>query len=130
MEHLSYAHPDGVQISPLVSPFGRLIAQIFDGVLFVLTFGIGWLVWAFLVFDRGQTPGRLLLGHAVADARTGEPVGRGRMVVRELLCKWLLIVLLGVLTLGVYPVVDALFVFGDRQRTLHDRMAGTIVVHK
>ncbi|BCJ46811.1 hypothetical protein GCM10010168_36670 [Actinoplanes ianthinogenes] len=129
-QELSYAHPDGVQISPLVSPFGRLIAQIADVVLFVGTVGIGWLVWAALVFGRGQTPGRQLLGHAVADVRTGRPVGFGRMVVRELLAKWLLWIVLGTVTFGIYPVVDVLFVFGDRQRTLHDRLAGAIVVHK
>ncbi|GAA4603117.1 putative RDD family membrane protein YckC [Actinoplanes octamycinicus] len=127
---VGYGHPDGVRISPEVSPFGRLAGQVIDAVLFVGTAGVGWLVWAVLVAGRGQTPGRQPLGHAVADVRTGRPVGRGRMVVRELLAKWLLWAVLGVLTLGVYPVVDVLFVFGDRQRTLHDRIAGTIVVHK
>ncbi|WIM99220.1 RDD family protein [Actinoplanes oblitus] len=127
---LTYAHPDGVRISPVVSPFGRLMAQLFDLVLFVGTLGVGWLVWALRVFGRGQTPGRQLLGHAVADVRTGRPVGFGRMLVREVLVKWVLGGALGVLTLGLYPVADVLFVFGDRQRTLHDRTAGTIVVHK
>ncbi|GAA4964654.1 RDD family protein [Actinoplanes utahensis] len=114
----------------LVSPAGRLAAQIVDGVLIAVTAGIGWLVWASWLFDRGQTPARQILGHVVADARTSRPVGWRRMAYRELFLKFVCAYTFGVVTLGVFTLIDAVMVFGDRRRTLHDRMADTVVVHR
>jgi uncharacterized RDD family membrane protein YckC len=127
---LTYTHPDGTEISLLVSPAGRLVAQIADALLICLTAGIGWLIWALFLFGRGQTPARRLLGHRVADARTGHPVGFGRMFCRELLIKMVLGSLIGAVTFGLYAIVDSLFVFGDRNRTVHDKIAGTVVIHR
>ncbi|GIF15491.1 RDD family protein [Actinoplanes teichomyceticus] len=114
----------------LVTPGGRLGAQLLEAVLITFTGGIGWLVWALLIFGRGQTPARQLLGHVVVDGLTGQPFTWGRMAARELLIKGLLGYFAGVLTIGVYSLIDALMVFGERARTLHDKMAGSVVVYK
>ncbi|WP_436519658.1 RDD family protein [Actinoplanes sp. HUAS TT8] len=114
----------------LVSPGGRLGAQILDGVLIFVTAGIGWLIWALIVFDGGLTPARQILGHVVVDAATGTPLSWGRMAVRELLLKGVLAYVAGAVTFGVYYLIDSLMVFGQRYQTLHDRMAGTVVVHR
>ncbi|MFC4064639.1 RDD family protein [Actinoplanes subglobosus] len=113
----------------MVSRSGRLGASLLDSLLIILTLGIGWLIWALLVFGRAQTPARQMLGHVVADATTGQPLDWGRTALRELVIKGIVGYVGSVLTCGVYPIVDALFIFNDRRQTLHDMMASTIVVH-
>jgi uncharacterized RDD family membrane protein YckC len=113
----------------LVSAGGRLGARLLDGLLLIVTLGIGWLVWSWITWSDGQTPAKRLLGHVVADVNTGQPFGWGRMAVRTLLIDGLLGWVLDAVSCGIYFWVDSLMVFGDRQRTLHDRMAGSIVRH-
>lgn len=122
--------PAGYAPPNLVSPGGRLGAQILDGILIFFTAGIGWLIWALIIFDRGQTPARQILGHTVVDAATFETVTWGRMAVREILLKGLLGYIAGAVTFGVYFFIDSLMVFGQQYQTLHDRMAGTVVVYR
>jgi hypothetical protein len=114
----------------LVSAGGRLGARLLDGLLLLVTLGIGWLVWSFVTWSNGQTPAKQLLGHVVADAGNGEAFGWGRMALRSLVIDGLLAAFLNAISCGIYFWVDALMVFGDRQRTLHDRMAGSIVRHR
>jgi hypothetical protein len=113
----------------LVSTGGRLGARLLDGLLFVVTLGIGWLIWSCVTWANGQTPAKSLLGHVIADVHTGEAFGWGRTAFREIFLDGLLAWLLDAVTCGIYFWVDAFMVFGDRQRTLHDRMAGSIVRH-
>jgi uncharacterized RDD family membrane protein YckC len=123
----AYAHALPGPHHRLVPPGGRLGAALIDAALVLITFGIGWLVWALIVWSNGQTPGKQLLGHVVADVNTGRPFGWGQMFVRDLLIRGLLFSLLGTVTFGVFSIVNACMVFGDGHRTLHDRMAGSIV---
>lgn len=113
----------------LVSAGGRLGAVLVDGLLIVVTFGIGWLIWAMITWCNGQTPGRQLLGHVVADANTGEAFGWGRMFLREFLIRGLLFWIPNAVTFGIFGLVDALMVFRSDGRTLHDMTAGSIVRH-
>ncbi|WP_157437516.1 RDD family protein [Actinoplanes subtropicus] len=111
----------------LVSAGGRFGAMLLDGLLAVVTLWIGWLVWSMFTWSDGQTPAKKLLGHVVADANTGSAFDWGRMALREFCIKGLLGWVLNVFTLGIYFWVDSFMCFGDRQRTLHDRMANSIV---
>ncbi|WP_433362398.1 RDD family protein [Actinoplanes sp. CA-142083] len=113
----------------LVSAGGRLGARLLDGLLLIVTLGIGWLIWSCITWSNGQTPAKSLLGHVVADVNTGEAFGWGRMAFRSLVVDGLLGWLLDAVSCGIYFWVDSFMVFGDRQRTLHDRMAGSIVRH-
>jgi hypothetical protein len=115
---------------PLVTPGERLSALLLDLLLIVITLGAGWLVWSLVVWSSGRTPGRQLLGHVVADATTGEPLGWGRMALRQVVVCGLLGAVLGGLTMGVYLVVDAAMTFSAGHRTLHDRLASSIVRHR
>jgi RDD family len=127
-----YAQPYAVgQIAGhrLVSAGGRLGAVLLDGLLMVITLWIGWVIWAMITWSSGQTPAKKLLGHVVADANTGQPFDWGRMALREFCIKGILGWILGMITLSVYFWVDSFTVFGDRQRTLHDRMANSVVRH-
>ena len=120
----------GVPPYTLVTAGGRLGARILDVVLIMVTLGIGWLIWALITWANGQTPGKALLGHVVADARTGEPFGWGRMCVREFLVKGLLFGLLSMVTCGLSALVDCLMVLRSDQRTLHDLVVGSVVCRR
>jgi hypothetical protein len=113
--------------STLVTPGGRLGGSLLDALLFLVTLGIGWWIWSLISWSGGQSPAKQLLGHVVADARTGEQFDWGRMALREFVIRGLLFGLLNVLSVGILGLVDALFVFGADGRTLHDKVAGSIV---
>ena len=92
-------------------------------VLSMVVFGVingRWLV------TRGQTVAKRLLGVRIVDARTRELVplvksfGLRHIVVQAVM---------QIPTVGViFALADALFIFGERRRCLHDYLAGTIVV--
>ena len=111
----------------LVSAGGRFGAFLLDGLLILVTLGIGYLIWSLITWSDGQTPAKKLLGQVVVDATTGVPFDWGRMALRQFVIQGLLGWLLNAVTLGIYFWVDALMVFGERQRTLHDRMANSVV---
>lgn len=113
----------------LVSVGGRFGAFLLDALLIFVTLGIGYLVWALITWSDGQTPGKKLLGHVVVDASSGVPFDWGRMALRQFVLQGLLGGLLSSITLGVYFWIDSLMVLGDGQRTLHDRMANSVVRH-
>jgi uncharacterized RDD family membrane protein YckC len=119
----------GVVGQPLVSAGGRIGAALLDGLLMFVTLWIGWLVWALVTWSDGQTPAKKLLGHVVVDANTGQPLDWGRMALREFCIKGLLGWIFNLVTISIYFWIDSFMVFGDRQRTLHDRMAGSMVRH-
>ena len=49
----------------------RLGAIALDSVLSVLTLGIGWLIWSFIVWGDGQTPAKKILKLRTRNAETG-----------------------------------------------------------
>jgi uncharacterized RDD family membrane protein YckC len=106
-----------------VSSGGRFGAFLLDLLLCMVTLGIGYLVWALITWADGQTPAKRLLGHVVVDATTGVPLDWGRMALRQFVIQGLL----GWVTFGIYFWVDSLMIFGEGQRTLHDRMANSVV---
>ena len=52
--------------------------------LFVVTLGIGYAFWYFIVLGQGQTPGKQILKLRVYDSTTGKPVKWGHMFIREI----------------------------------------------
>jgi uncharacterized RDD family membrane protein YckC len=70
------------------------------------------------------------MGHVVADATDGKLVGWGRMALRELIVRAVLGPVLGLVTASVYLLVDGGMVYSAGHRTLHDRLAGTIVRYR
>lgn len=112
----------------LATPGARLGALVLDLVLAVVTFGIGWIVWSLVVWGRGTTPAKSLMHQRVISSATGQTATWGHMVVRQLLVGGLLAIVLGTVTLYLWPLVDALMVFSRGHRRLTDRIAGTAVV--
>lgn len=114
--------PSGVHLS---SPAKRFGGYVLEALLTVLTLGIGWLVWAFVVFGRGQTPAKQVLNMRVVTLRTGERATWGRMFVREIVAKPL-VALVSAVTLGI---ANFWLIWDNRNQELWDKVAGTIVVN-
>jgi uncharacterized RDD family membrane protein YckC len=78
-----------------------------------------------LLARNGQTIGKKLLGIKVVRV-DGSPVSLFRVFFLRYVCNTLLtlIPLVG----SLYSLVDALMIFGESRRTVHDRIADTIVI--
>lgn len=121
------ALPRGVR---LASPGRRLAASLLDSLLVYPTLFIGAFVWSMIVWGRGQTPGKQLLGLRVVDASTGRVADWGRMFLRIIIFQWMVIGGLGLLTLGVVSGIGHIWLLWDqRKQNLYDKMAGTLVVY-
>jgi len=66
------------------APRHRLGAVVLD-IVFFLTFSIGYMIWALIVWGQGQTPGKQVLQIRVYSADTGRPATWGHMAVRQFL---------------------------------------------
>ncbi len=125
---------------PLAGWWHRFGATIIDGVLFAIVgailraiFGyaggtivtfVGEIVYFTLLLSRrGQTVGNMAVGTRVVDARTGGPISVGKALGR-FFSEILLFILL------VIPwILDILWPLWDQKnQTLHDKMAGTLVI--
>jgi uncharacterized RDD family membrane protein YckC len=89
-----------------------------------LTF-VGFVAWCWLTISRmranGQSIGKKFLDIKVV--RTdGSPVSLGRLIGLRNIVNML------ISFVPLYSVIDALFIFGESRRCLHDKLADTIVV--
>lgn len=124
------ADAGGTEKAVLVDPGRRFVAFVLETVLFIGTFGIGWLVWSVIEWRDARTPAkRLLRDLTVVDAWTGENVSWRRMAVRELGAKIGLVGLFGMATFGLGWAIAAALVMSETRAALWDRLAGTAVVH-
>lgn len=110
----------------LAQPSRRLVGFLLDLLLFIVTLGIGWIVWSVFEARRSRTPGMRLMGESVVGVRSGEPVGGGRMAVRQLVGIPLAL-LLGLVTCGVGWLFSAWLVVSPSRQALWDRVARTTV---
>ena len=112
-----------------VASFGQRVGAFFlDLVLFFLTLAIGYIVWWLIVLDRGQTPGKQIVGIRVIKDN-GEPSMWGYTFLREFVIKGLLVGLIGMITLEIFWFVDNLWAAWDKDKqTLHDKIIGTLLV--
>ena len=115
---------------PRASAGARLGSYLLEVVLAFVTLGIGWLIWSFIVWGKGTTPGHQILKQYVVSETTGETFSWGRMAVREFLVKQLLCGLLTLVTFGVFFLVDSLMVTRDDRKSIHDRISGSLVVQR
>ena len=102
---------------------------ILEGLLFILTLGVGWLIWLYFTAQTSQTPAKRLLNVYILDSDTGRRVSAGKVWIREIVVKLVLVSLVNAVT-GVAGAIDGLWVFFDRNRqTLHDKVVKTVVVY-
>jgi uncharacterized RDD family membrane protein YckC len=97
----------------------RLLAWLVNGLIFVFTLFIGWVIWWFIVAPRGQNPGKAVVGLRVIRTN-GDAVTTGGMLVRGL----------AGFAAGLIPFfVDELWILWDKDaQTLHDKIVNTVVV--
>lgn len=114
--------PLGVTLS---SPGKRLGAMWLDGMLVLVTLLIGWLVWSLVVYGRGQTPAKQLLGMRYVTLATTRRAGWGRSFLREF-CKGIVRVIAAMTLIGL---LAELWLIWDRDnQQLWDKVVGTVVV--
>lgn len=94
------------------------------GLLVILGIAIYNLV---LLATRGQTLGKRIAGIRIVTYPDGENPGG----VKTILLRGFVNGLIGAVPMigGIYSLVDVLFIFSEDNRCLHDRIAGTYVVH-
>lgn len=103
----------------------RLAGYVLDSILVVVTLVIGWLIWSIVVWGRGQSPAKQILGMRVL--RTDRLVASGRLnMFGRGLAKWLIGFVAGITVIGY---VLFFWLCWDRERQeLWDKMASTVVV--
>jgi hypothetical protein len=110
----------------------RMEALALAPLLFLVTLGVGWLIWCVLEWRNGRTPSYRLLGLRVVRTADEQPVRLARSFARSCIC-----FLLVIPTTVICCIIGVSFVFGAsapedllrRPRTAPwDRLTGTKVV--
>lgn len=112
--------PNGTMLAPV----GRRIGAFFlQGLLSIVTLGIGYVIWACFTFASGQTPVQQLLGLQVWRPMEKANATWGTMFLRALAYGFL----------GWIPFANLvslfLFISGKEHRGLHDSIASVVVLH-
>lgn len=111
----------------------RLGAYALDCALAVLTLGIGWMIWALVVWGEGQTPAKKILKLRTLNATNGRPASWGHMALREFLVP-LTVGFASLATSGIayiaWIVIEIVFYFNKGNRTLRDLWVKTAVVNE
>jgi uncharacterized RDD family membrane protein YckC len=114
--------PQGTE---LASP-GRRIGAFFLAIpLAIVTLGIGYIVWGLIVWGNGTTPALQVLGMRCYRPETNRVPGFWWMALREVVGR----IADGILSI-VTGLVSFILMLSTRERkTLHDLVAGTVVLH-
>ena len=114
----------------------RLGAYAIDGAFILLTIflaGLPWLIWSFVTWGKGQTPGKQILKIRVRNFETGAVATWGHMAVRELLVPLAVVIAVG-LTSGLaavaWVVLEIVFYYTKNNRTLRDYWVKTAVINE
>jgi uncharacterized RDD family membrane protein YckC len=111
----------------------RLGAIVLDATLIVVTLGIGWVIWSFVVWGEGQTPAKKILKLRTINFTTGRPATWGHMGVREGLVP-ITVSIASSVTGGIayiaWIIVEIIFYFTKNQRTLRDYWVKTAIVNE
>jgi uncharacterized RDD family membrane protein YckC len=115
-------------VTPLAGPGRRLAGFLLELVLFVVTLGVGWLIWSVLSWRSGRTPAKQLLRLRVVDGISGEQASWRRMALRQAVYALGIAGLFGAATMGLGWGICAVFVLSPTRQALWDRLAFTTVV--
>ena len=114
----------------------RLGGWALDGLVTIVTLGVGWVIWFLIVAQRGQTPGKQMLGMYIM-REDGSRAGGWYTILREIVVKVLLfgtvISVIAGATNGVGELLwlpAALWCTWDRERQcLWDKVTSTYIAH-
>ncbi len=114
--------PEGTQLASV----GRRIGAYFLAIpLTIVTLGIGYIIWGLIAWGNGQTPALQVLGMRVWRPETGRVAGFWHMALREIVGR----IADGILSLITEITSFVLFVAGKEHKSLHDHIAGTVVLY-
>ena len=104
----------------------RLGALLLDSLLFVVTCGIGWLVWSIVLWQQSTSPAKKMLNLKIVDINTGAPASMVQMLLREGLGK----IVLSAIT-GIVGIVSAILILVVPSRQgVWDYISKTTVVRE
>lgn len=127
----AYAYPAGppglqVPAGVVLAPVGRRIGAYFLSLLlFIVTLGIGWIIWGLILWPQGQSPAFRVLKLYVVPKEGGTPVGFGKMALRDIVGG----IAQGIVGWITLLVSFILFLARDLHQPFTDLIAGTTVVH-
>jgi uncharacterized RDD family membrane protein YckC len=114
-----------ITVGVVLASSGRRISAYFLSIpLYIVTLGIGYAIWGLIVWGRWQTPALQVLGMRCWRPETGRVPGWWWMALREI-AGGLIEAFLGPITLVVSLV---LMLTGRERKSLHDHIAGTVVL--
>ena len=142
---------------PKATPQRRLGGLALDFILQTVTLGIGWLVWSFAIWGKGQTPGKQILKLRVYNQDTKKSATWGVMALRQFFIPLSLVLTLFLIiaaanginaskksfdltvalatvyisyaVFSILVLVDAFWIFKDKERhRLIDKIAKTDVL--
>lgn len=113
--------PEGVQLASV----GRRIGAFFLAILlYVLTLGIGYIVWGLIVWGRGQTPALQVLGMRCWRPETQRVAGWWWMALREIVGGFVESFFYFIGFIVSFVIMAA----GRERKCIHDYIAGTVVL--
>jgi uncharacterized RDD family membrane protein YckC len=96
------------------------LAQLFlEYGLFIVTLGVGYIVWFWISLGNGQTPGKQILKLRVYDSTTGTPAKWGHMFIRELGLYF---------AIGIATLVPAILLYPDAFLTVFDLVYYVVIL--
>ncbi|HEU5006684.1 MAG TPA: RDD family protein [Jatrophihabitantaceae bacterium] len=105
---------------------GRRIGAYFLAIpLFIVTLGIGYIIWGLVLWGRGTSPALSVLGMRVWRPAENRPATWGVMALRDIIGR----IVDGILSFITGLISFILFVSTKEHRALHDMVAGTVVLH-
>lgn len=118
----------------------RFGAFLLEAVLTLVTCGIGWLIWAIVLWQQSTTPAKKMLKMRIVDVQTGAPAVMQQMLMRELAGKIALPLVLNLVSASIIAndqvglgslvfIVSGVMILTNQMRQgLWDVMAKTTVV--
>jgi uncharacterized RDD family membrane protein YckC len=114
-------HPYG----RLATPGRRFVGYLLYIVLFIVTLGIGYIIWDLISWKKGQTPVYRIMKMQVVKKDTGQPADFGTMFVRGFLGS----ILQGLVDAIVIGYILLFMPFWDKDnQMLWDKISGTVVL--
>lgn len=105
---------------------GRRIGAYFLAIpLFIVTLGIGYIIWGLILWGQGTSPALRVLKMKCYRVDTGTVPGWGRMFLRDVLGR----IVDGILSLITELVSFIMFLTTQRRQSLHDVIASTTVLY-
>ena len=108
----------------LASAGSRIGAALLDVLLAIVTLFLGWFIWSIVLWKQSTSPAKKMLGMTVVDATTGAPAAMKQMVMREVLGKWVVGSVTGIVTFASLVMLWAT----PRRQAVWDYIGTTVVV--